>query len=718
MQQTNLKFLGLAILLGSLTAGGNIQSTQAQQPILGSECTCCPTALCWTKEECDEKYKSYCTDTCKNCAAPNCCTSNKDCIPFDKYCKMNGTTGYGTCANCTPPDCCTSNYDCSPSEFCKKGDWENGKNNCIEYGKCELKPEACPTESFSADTDKNHGKICDCNNVTRANGCEANKLGINVAYYGGCGENVLSSQPSKNPSSKPTEPACIRASLTVGRGGVLSNGWLDIIGGQASNSCIDKIINTIDKAQFDSYKAAYGDKVTANYMSAYHLGAYCYAAKDPMDLERIGKDANVKLVSGVGRWICGEADNKNYRASAGDYPQVVTNNACNIAGFNPNWQSGASGSIPLPITDDVTAILCKLVASDTGATYYLDDNCNQVNDTDQLPLCPDFSMVRALTNTPLSLVWENSENSEVSVSNFALNPEEEAKKWVVWRGSEKLPLVVFDPKKSGKITSAEQLFGQHTFGKVWKDGFEALSSLDKNQDAKVSGAELKNLSLWFDKNHDGVSDKGEVVDIRAAGVTELYYGKDKDNVYNGDILAVKGYSRKDSHGNVITGAALDWFSESYASQAQAQEAAKKQSEAEAAAANMRNSFSGMWVWTLDKAALEKGGALANTSGILAINDMGKNIVGRSVVELQLEKNAKNLKSAMTVFVLTGKKQCLAGVCQAKYFIETGDTVTESVIELSADGKTLSGVSRADVTDLKTGKRETSHYTWVAKRLGL
>lgn len=42
-----------------------------------------------------------------------------------------------------------------------------------------------------------------------------------------------------------------------------------------------------------------------------------------------------------------------------------------------------------------------------------------------------------------------------------------------------------------------------------------------NRDGKLAGAELKGLSLWFDRNQNGVSDRGEVVPIEQASVASL-----------------------------------------------------------------------------------------------------------------------------------------------------------------------------------------------------
>jgi hypothetical protein len=74
------------------------------------------------------------------------------------------------------------------------------------------------------------------------------------------------------------------------------------------------------------------------------------------------------------------------------------------------------------------------------------------------------------------------------------------------------------------ISSGEQLFGTSTFGKSWKNGYEALASLDANRNGEVGGLELADLALWFDHNQNGKSEEGEVRRLSEVGVTTLYVG--------------------------------------------------------------------------------------------------------------------------------------------------------------------------------------------------
>jgi len=82
-------------------------------------------------------------------------------------------------------------------------------------------------------------------------------------------------------------------------------------------------------------------------------------------------------------------------------------------------------------------------------------------------------------------------------------------------------ILVWDPKGLGQINSGRQLFGSVTFWMFWKNGYQALDALDDNRDGELSGAELKGLAVWQDKNSNGVSDPGEVKSLEKSGIESL-----------------------------------------------------------------------------------------------------------------------------------------------------------------------------------------------------
>lgn len=87
--------------------------------------------------------------------------------------------------------------------------------------------------------------------------------------------------------------------------------------------------------------------------------------------------------------------------------------------------------------------------------------------------------------------------------------------------SPKAAWLVFDGKQTGQITSGLQLFGNVTFWVFWRDGYQALGSLDANGDGALDGDELSGLALWVDANGNGVSEPGEVRPLSAYGIDRL-----------------------------------------------------------------------------------------------------------------------------------------------------------------------------------------------------
>jgi hypothetical protein len=84
-----------------------------------------------------------------------------------------------------------------------------------------------------------------------------------------------------------------------------------------------------------------------------------------------------------------------------------------------------------------------------------------------------------------------------------------------------LGLLVWDPARTGRITSARQLFGGYTF-QIFRDtGYDALAALDDNGDGLLSGSELDGISVWFDRNGDAKSLPDEVTPLRQLGVVSI-----------------------------------------------------------------------------------------------------------------------------------------------------------------------------------------------------
>ncbi|MDX8000204.1 hypothetical protein FE394_13600 [Xenorhabdus sp. Reich] len=96
-------------------------------------------------------------------------------------------------------------------------------------------------------------------------------------------------------------------------------------------------------------------------------------------------------------------------------------------------------------------------------------------------------------------------------------------------------LLVYDKNSDEKIESGARLFGDSSEvnGKSnFKNGFEALSELDSNNDSIISieDKEWSKLKIWKDGNSNGVVDKNELMSLSDIGIKEINL-KYKDELY-------------------------------------------------------------------------------------------------------------------------------------------------------------------------------------------
>ncbi|MGZ3775429.1 MAG: hypothetical protein ACXVCY_17360 [Pseudobdellovibrionaceae bacterium] len=103
--------------------------------------------------------------------------------------------------------------------------------------------------------------------------------------------------------------------------------------------------------------------------------------------------------------------------------------------------------------------------------------------------------------------------------------------------------LVLDRNKNHKITERTQLFGENgENNQTFKNGFEALKQLDANHDGWIdkNDPDFKFLSLWQDKNGNGVADDGEVISLKKFGVERLSLQySEKGSLHFGDRAQIR-----------------------------------------------------------------------------------------------------------------------------------------------------------------------------------
>ena len=81
--------------------------------------------------------------------------------------------------------------------------------------------------------------------------------------------------------------------------------------------------------------------------------------------------------------------------------------------------------------------------------------------------------------------------------------------------------LVRDNDRDGRITSGREMFGSVTWWMFFPNGYRAMDMLDDNRDGWLGPGELEGISVWFDRNSNGVSDTGEVVSVESLGITAI-----------------------------------------------------------------------------------------------------------------------------------------------------------------------------------------------------
>ncbi|MFB6354943.1 MAG: hypothetical protein ABEJ65_00310 [bacterium] len=99
-------------------------------------------------------------------------------------------------------------------------------------------------------------------------------------------------------------------------------------------------------------------------------------------------------------------------------------------------------------------------------------------------------------------------------------------------------ILVWDPKRSGKITSGRQLFGNVTWWFFWENGYEPLAVLDVDDNGWLKKQELNRLSVWFDRNQDGKTQAGEVSPVKTVGIKAI--SVQPTGKFNGVLTAKPG----------------------------------------------------------------------------------------------------------------------------------------------------------------------------------
>ena len=87
--------------------------------------------------------------------------------------------------------------------------------------------------------------------------------------------------------------------------------------------------------------------------------------------------------------------------------------------------------------------------------------------------------------------------------------------------SPRAAFLVWDGDRTGTVKSGRQLFGSTTWWVIWSNGYQPLAALDDDGNGVLEGEELRGLSIWHDRNTNGVCEAGELVSVADWDITGI-----------------------------------------------------------------------------------------------------------------------------------------------------------------------------------------------------
>lgn len=226
----------------------------------------------------------------------------------------------------------------------------------------------------------------------------------------------------------------------------------------------------------------------------------------------MGGDSRFGSVAKCGVNIAPQDDkDRGVKGSAGRFPtgrtivfdRGVSGDGCGIIGFMQAYYDDAKHEVVARPTSPI------IVAADNeGRAGFPKGDYYTGCDAHSSPLVLD------LAGNGLSLSKARSD-----VFDIDGNGSRDAMSWV---SSNDTPFLVRDANGNGSVDGATELFGNHT-DPTSANGFEALARFDDTADGAIDSSDKvwSTLRLWFDRNHDGRTDAGELETLESRGVRSI-----------------------------------------------------------------------------------------------------------------------------------------------------------------------------------------------------
>ncbi len=370
---------------------------------------------------------------------------------------------------------------------------------------------------------------------------------------------------------------------------------------------------------------------------------------------------------------------------------------------------------------------------------YIDKNCKVTNHVDSQKVCGDLSLDMILS--PISIELGDLSTVIAKVVKFPLNPHD-GPRWVHWRGSAKFPLLAIDINQNGQIDNGSELFGNWTFGGKhlaglhsglangpWSNGFEPLSTLDRNRDGTLSAIELAEVKVWLDSNSNAVTDPGELMSAADFGLQKIHLQEPRSTSDSRDLTSLKAASIV-RNGASIKKNLVDWYSPTFETAMEAAsypsssdlhfgsrlpivhpENETVESQAKPYAKTSSQDISGIWRWQIQGA--DAGDR--DSFGYFWITQSGTAIFGFSLAEIPvLSKSKQDFGAYAQPGFLYGVQLEPLESPHFDFMVSTKNNTITSQAKLDLSSVSMNGVTTVDSSLGTTNAR--IQYSWTAKRV--
>jgi hypothetical protein len=357
---------------------------------------------------------------------------------------------------------------------------------------------------------------------------------------------------------------------------------------------------------------------------------------------------------------------------------------------------------------------------------FIDKNCNLVDSASANQICGDLSIDVMIS--PISMIAGSNTKLPRTIARFAINPYS-PERWTIWRGSSTAPLLALDRDKNGRIDDGTELFGEWFRGGIsgtnertpWKNGFEALRSLDSDGSGSLEGNELIGVLAWFDRNQNAISEEGELKSLLSIGIRKIRVAQAYRPLTGRDLMSDDSVLI-DTNGEEARFSLIDWYSHTYPSPLEAINSWRGDAEpgdvddnAPISAPPVKTdlfeqsghqSLGGFWTWTIDGS----DGADSGSNGYFMFVQEGSKIAGYTVSEELIVPNSKSdVRSVMSSHLLFGVRDYVDNQPGVRFGVISNDTRVANTAYLAQNGL-LIGESQV----IRGGQSLT--YRWRAKRL--